>query len=191
MVFFNKTKIGIRVGDLMTRNYIFVSPETPLISCAEEMIKKHVGSLIVKKGEDLIGILTEKDIIFSLVNKKNMEKLKAKDIMSRKVRTITPEKDIYEALVLMKKTKFRWLPVTFKNKVVGFLTLKDILRLQPTLFETFRETMDIREEKEKILRAKSPGKIDWVKEGECRECKAYGLLYNTGNQFLCEECKKN
>lgn len=190
MAFFNRPKIGIKVGDIMTRNFIYVSPETSVIDCSREMIKKHVGSLIIKKGNELLGILTEKDIIAAVVRKHNLEKLKARDIMSRKVRTITPEKDIYDALILMKKTKFRWLPVAIKKNVIGLLTLKDILRLEPTLFETFRETMDIREERDKIARraAASHG-VTWARLGECEECKAYGMLYNVKNSFLCEECK--
>ena len=51
---------GIKVGDLMTRNFIWVKPETDLKKCAKTMIKKRVGSLIIKEGDKLKGILTEK-----------------------------------------------------------------------------------------------------------------------------------
>ena len=60
---------GIKVGDLMTRNFIHVAPETNLRQCAKTMIKKRVGSLIIKDGDKLKGILTEKDIIWAIVKK--------------------------------------------------------------------------------------------------------------------------
>ncbi len=59
MTLFNGTKIGIRVGDIMTRNFIYVSPESSLIDCAKEMINKHVGSLIVKKEQEFLVRRTE------------------------------------------------------------------------------------------------------------------------------------
>ena len=58
-----KPKIGIKVGDIMTRNFVSVKPILSVSDCAREMIKKHVGSLVVQENQVLKGILTEKDIV--------------------------------------------------------------------------------------------------------------------------------
>ena len=61
--------IGIKVGDLMTRNFIRADPEMDLAKCAKRMIKKRVGSLVITEGDVLRGILTEKDIVYAVVKK--------------------------------------------------------------------------------------------------------------------------
>lgn len=183
-------KVGVKIGDIMTRNFVSVKPEDSLIAVAKEMIKKHVGSLIVKDNQYLKGIITERDIVWAIVKRQDLMKIRAKDIMTRRVVSIAPSKDIYEAVNRMRKTKFKILPVVVKNRVIGVVTFKDILRLQPSLIDTVRESIDIKEETEKIKRSRAAlTGGTWLKEGECSECGAYGLLYNIDNRFLCESCK--
>lgn len=185
-----KPKIGIKVGDIMTRNFVSVKPDLSVSDCAREMIKKHVGSLVVQENQVLKGILTEKDIVWVVVKRQDLGKIKVEAIMTKRVVSIAPSKDISEAMDRITKTKFRVLPVTVKNRVIGVITLKDILRIQPSLSESLKEAIEIKEETEKRKRSEAAltGET-WVKEGECVECGAYGLLYNIDNKLLCESCK--
>jgi CBS domain-containing protein len=189
-------KIGVKVGDVMTREFISVSPDTPVSICSKIMIAKKVGSLIVKTGQKLEGIMTEGDIIKAIAKSKNLSKIKARDIMTKKVVTIGPSEDMYEALKKMRGKKIRWLPVTVKGNVIGMLTVKDILRIEPSLFDIVSEFTPIKEEEEKFkaiaLRKKRKAEAEgelWSKEGECEECGAYGVLYNVDGKLICEECK--
>jgi len=189
-------KIGVKVGDVMTRSFISVSPEMSAAECSKEMISKRVGSLIVKDGQHLKGIITEGDIIKAIAVNKNLAKLKAKEIMTKNVVSISPSEDMYNALVKMKGKKVRWLPVTVKGRVIGMLTVKDILRIEPSLFEIVKEFTPIREESEKMkaigLRKKrsamASGEV-WSKEGECEECGSFGILYDVDGRAICEDCK--
>ncbi len=178
---------GIKVGDLMTRNFIHVSPETDLKECARTMVKKRVGSLIVKEGDKLKGILTEKDIIWAIVKKSkdDLKNIKAKELMKRKVVTIKPGADITDAMNKLKKKKVRKLPVVENGKVIGFLTAKDVLKVDPGLFEMIAETLKIREETEKLKRKdiEAPRK-----QGICEECGDYEILYHDEEQWLCDKC---
>jgi len=181
-------KSGLSVGDLMTRNFISVSPDTNLKKCAETLIKKRVGSLIVKEGDKLKGILTEKDIIWVIVKKsvKDLEKILAKDIAKRKVITIKPSADAFEALQKMKKEKIRRLPVLENSKVIGMLTLKDILKIDPNLYELIAENEKIKEESDKLkvgekIKAKR-------KQGICEECGKQETLYRLDEEWLCVYC---
>lgn len=187
-------KIGIKVGDVMTRNFVSVSPDITIAQCATEMIKKKVGSLIVKTQRRLEGILTEGDIVKALASKMNTSKAKAREIMSKRVLSVGPSLDIYDALVLMKSKNVRWLPITVKNDVIGMLTIKDILRIEPSLFDIVSEMQPIREEMEKMkaikLRRKGSEQV-WAKEGECEECDAYGILYSVDGRLICERCKES
>ena len=63
--------------------------------------------------------------------------------------TIEGESDIYDALVIMRDENIRHLPVVNKGEMVGLLTLKDILKIQPALFELIVEKFELREEENK------------------------------------------
>lgn len=184
-------QIGIKVGDIMTRNVISVKPTSTVTDCAKSMFKKDVGLVIVQDEDKLKGVLTEKDIIWALTKKHDLSNVKAKDIMLRKITTIKPSRDIYDALVRMKNGKLRWLPVTNKGNVIGILTIKDILKIEPSLFDIAVGNVQIKEETEKLKRKLgSEDGESWIKDGECEECGAYGLLYNEENKLVCEACSE-
>ncbi len=178
---------GIKVGDLMTRNFIHVAPETNLKECAKIMVKKRVGSLLIKEDDKLKGILTEKDIVWAIVKKSydDLENIKASDLMRRKVTTIKPGADITDAMKKFKKKKIRRLPVVEKKKLIGFITTNDILRIDPGLFQAIAETIQIKEEKAKMKRH---GISTEKKSGICEECGKFDLLYKDSNQWLCDNC---
>jgi len=190
-------KIGVKVGDIMTRNFVSVAPEISIAECSKIMIANKVGSLIIKSAQQrLEGILTEGDIIGVIAKSKNLEKIKAKDVMTRKVATITPSEDMYEALKKMRGKKIRWLPVVIKEKVIGMLTVKDIIRIEPSLFDIVSEFQPIREESEKLKAIKErkkrmleAGGEDESEEGQCEECGNYGSIYKVDGKNLCESCK--
>ncbi len=184
-------KIGIKVGDVMTRQLISVKPSEDVINCAREMAAKDVGLVIVMRAGKLLGVLTERDVIWALTKKGDLRKVKASDIMLRKITTIKPSRDIYEALVRMKKQNTRWLPITVNKRVIGVLTINDILRIEPGLFEIAAGNMTIREAEEKMRRKSDAleGKTRWLDEGECEKCETFGLLHNLDGSLICEACK--
>ena len=183
-------EIGVRVGDIMTRNFVSVSPKTQLLECARKMIKNRVGSLVITEAGILKGIITERDIIWVISKKPgiNLKKISAGEVSPRKIATIKPNADLLAAIQKMSKSKYRWLPVIVKNKIIGLLTLKDILRIQPDLFEIARahNDLEIREEAEKLKRLKNPERIE---TGICEECGNEDTLYNIDSRLICESCK--
>jgi CBS domain-containing protein/ribosomal protein S27AE len=180
-------RTGIKVGDLMTRNFIHVAPETNLKDCAKIMIKKRVGSLIIKEEGKLKGIVTEKDIVWAIVkkSKETFRDIKVKDIMKKKVVTIKPGADIIEAMGRFKKKKIRKLPVVENGKLIGIITTKDILRIDPGLFQMIAETMKIKEEAAKLSRSHI---VASRKQSTCEECGEFDILYEDGDQWLCLNC---
>ena len=137
----------------MTRDFYYCSPEDEILNAVKLMSKKRVGSLIVKEKDKLVGILTERDILWALAKKSDLKGVKVKEIMTKRVVTISPSKDIYDAILKIKRRRFRRLPVVENNKVIGMITWKDIIKIAPTLFDILVESIRIREESEKIKRA--------------------------------------
>jgi len=185
-------EIGVKVGDIMTRELVSVKPDESIIDCARKMEKNDIGIVIVRNNGKLLGMLTEKDIIWALTKKSNLKSVKARDLMIRKVPTIKPSKDIYEALLRMRNLKTKWLPVTVRKYVIGMLTIKDILKIEPSLFEIAvqHHNLHVKEEENKLMRRNAvlAGKELWIKEGVCEECGAYGLLQNVDGFLFCEDC---
>ena len=140
-------KCGYNVCDAMTMNPVIVSQETSIKDCAKLMAEKKISSLIISENEELLGIIKEIDIVRSIVlENKDAEKELVRDFMIENVVTITPDVDIYEALLVMRDEDVRMLPVVVDDKIIGLLTVKDILKIQPELFEILAEKLILREE---------------------------------------------
>ena len=180
----------VAVGDVMTRNFCSTPPETNLLECARRMVKHDVGSLIIAEGKRLVGMLTQKDILWAVTKKPQLDltTVKALDIASRKVAVIKPSADIAEAFQKMKRLGFRRLPVLSKGQVVGLLTLKDILNIEPAFYTKAASLMNIREEAEKRQRLSRIAETA-ESEGFCDNCGAFADLLQVENQSLCADCR--
>ena len=174
-------KTGVRVMDAMTKGLISIKPEATVAACAKKMISKGVGGILVLENRDLKGIVTEKDMVEKIVAKgKDPRRVLAKEIMSRKIVSIAPEEDLYEAMITMRDEEVRRLPVLHNKKPVGLLTAKDILRIEPSLFDLMVEKMNIREADDKPI----------TMLGKCESCGMEKQLFNRNNSMLCEVCRE-
>ncbi|MEM4318439.1 MAG: CBS domain-containing protein [Candidatus Pacearchaeota archaeon] len=145
-------KTGIKVGDIMTRNFVACSPDTSLVEAVKIMVKAKTGSIVVRTKNKLEGIITERDILNIVAKKHSIEGLKAKDVMAKKLVTISPAKDVYDALLLMRKKYKRRLPVVEGKALVGIITIRDIIKIFPSLFDVWAEAIRVKEESEKLKR---------------------------------------
>ena len=178
---------GYRVCDVMTRRPIAVAPQTSVRECARLMRDSNVSSLIVKEGDALKGHITDDVMIRTVIAEgKDVDTTMASEVMLVKVATIEPKKDIYDALITMQDYETRQLPVVDAengNKLVGLLTLKDILKIQPQLFDLLVDKIVLREEEQKLTSSRYP------LEGTCDNCgEFFSKLYEVDGDFLCTKC---
>jgi len=110
--------------------------------------------------------------------------------MLRKLTTIKPSRDVYDALLRMRKHNVRWLPITIRKNVVGLITINDILKVEPALFEIAMGNFKVKEMDDKVKRKDKSlsGEDNWTSEGECSDCGAFGLLYKAKDGHFCESC---
>jgi CBS domain-containing protein len=171
-------KTGVKVMDAMTHAPVVAKPTSTLQECAKLMFKRKLGNVLIINKEKLKGIITEKDLVRAVVAKGfDPKKTLVEEIMTKKVKTISPNKDIIEAMQHMQASKTRRLPVVFKNNVIGIITDKDIIKLQPAILELIAE-------RGKIKKAKKEKYI----EGLCDSCESYARLQEKNGNFICEEC---
>ena len=160
----------IRVGDVMTRNFTYLHPEDSLLKCSKTMIKERVGSIILKEGDKLKGIIS------------------MKDIATKKIVTIKPEASLEEAINKINKKKVMRLPVITNKKMIGYITIRDMLKIRPSLYESLQEFESIREEAEKIRRSELAQKGEFIEE-PCEGCGNFDILKNVDSKMLCESCR--
>ncbi len=177
----------------MTLNPVVVEEDYTIKKCAEILAKQKLGSLIVvgkgqanKAVKKIKGIITEGDLVRKTILKDiDPKTTPVKKIMTKDVVTITPNKDIVKAIEVMNKYNIRHLPVVDDGKLVGFLTLKDILKIAPEVFDLVVERIKLREEYRKPL-----GK-EFV-HGNCEVCGKYSdFLLEVNGKLLCAECRRN
>ena len=179
----------ILVADIMTREPIIVKPDTSLLECAKKMVKKRVGSLLLINKKKLVGFISQKDILWALIkkSKEDLATIKAIEISPKKIATIKPSFTIEEAIKKMKRLKFEKLPVIHNKKLIGVITIKDILNFHPEFYPELDEFAKIREESKKLKRVKKAKKFS--QEGICEECGNQDVLFRINGMLVCESCK--
>ncbi len=137
-------KTGYKVLDVMTNKPIIASKDLSMGDAAKFMKEKRVNSLLIIENNYPVGIITDEDCVRKvLAEGLDTKKTKIKDIMSKELITIQPNKDIYDALLLMRDHGIRQLPVIEGKKLIGFLTLKDILKIEPELIDLLVEQYEM------------------------------------------------
>ena len=118
----------MKVKDAMHKGAEWVSPDTSLVEIARLMRKHDVGSIPIGENDRLIGMVTDRDIVCrGLGNGKDVDALKARDVMTKGIVYCRAEEDIDDATRTMEDKQVRRLPVIDKNKrMVGMLSLGDV-----------------------------------------------------------------
>jgi CBS domain-containing protein len=118
-----KTK-GNKSGDLY-----LISPDATVYQALEEMARQNVGALLVMVGDNMVGILSERDCVRKVELKgKNAKDTRVSDIMTREVISVTCDQPLEECEELMMEKSIRHLPVYDGDKLVGLLSVRDVLR---------------------------------------------------------------
>lgn len=177
--------LGILVKNIMTKSIVKVDYDKTVQEAAKRMAKHRVGSIIIIKGDNPIGIITETDLNKRVVAlAKNPKKLKVKDIMSSPLVFVEPNNDISEIIEKMEKHKIRRVPVVKKGKIVGIVSHTDIARAYPMALDLLTTRLKMREYQPSIEESST--------SGICEVCGNYSEdLQFEDDQWICEKCKEN
>lgn len=111
-----------------SQDVVSVSPQTTVDEAAKTMASKNIGSVIVMEGGKLAGIFTERDLLNRVIGKGlDPRATQMAQVMSKSVATIPLEDTVENAFELMEKTKCRRIPITQGGRVVGMVTMRNIL----------------------------------------------------------------
>lgn len=117
-----------KIGILMSKEICAIDAVKSVRDAAVEMARNKIGSLLVVEDGDFVGIITEVDIIRRTVAKRRVpESTTIKEVMSSPLITIKAEQSILEANALMETRGLRHLPVTKYGRIVGLVSIRDLL----------------------------------------------------------------
>lgn len=106
-----------------------IAPDNSVLDAIKMMAEKGVGALLVMDNAKLVGIISERDYARKVILKsKSSEKTPVKDIMTKEVVCASPEQSVEECMRVMTEKHIRHLPVTQDEKVVGVLSIGDLVK---------------------------------------------------------------
>jgi CBS domain-containing protein len=106
-----------------------VAPDDPVLTAIKKMAEHHIGALLVMSGDRLAGIVSERDYARKVVLMgRSAEQTRVEAIMTAKVITVTPKQDAHDCMRLMTDMRIRHLPVVSGERVVGVLSIGDLVR---------------------------------------------------------------
>lgn len=105
-----------------------VTPESTVYDAIKIMAEKNVGSLLVMSGDSLVGIFTERDYTrkIALMGKTSKD-TRIKEVLSGKVICVKPGDSVEECMRLMTEHRIRHLPVADEGKVLGVISIGDLV----------------------------------------------------------------
>jgi len=116
----------MRVSEIMTKAAVIDQPGDTLVEAARKMWEQQTGSLLVLDGSDLVGILTERDILKAVATGTALEDTRISQVMSKDLISVGPGTSLREAAKIMADRWIRHLPVLDAGKLVGVLSQRDL-----------------------------------------------------------------
>ncbi|MBI4259665.1 MAG: CBS domain-containing protein [Actinobacteria bacterium] len=116
----------MKVSEIMTQAAVSDRADDTLAEAARRMWEQQTGSLLVMDGEELLGIVTERDVLRAVATGVPLEETRVSDVMTKDVVTIHPTASLREAAAAMTERWIRHLPVVERGRVVGILSQRDL-----------------------------------------------------------------
>lgn len=131
--------MSLEVNEIMVDKVITTKTDTTVKDAAKLMNEKEIGCLIVVDDGKPVGIVTERDLLKRVLaeSPKNLKEEVA-EIMTSPIISAAPNMEIEEAAKVMFSKKIKKLPIVKNGKLLGLLTLTDILRIQPQLIRMYK-----------------------------------------------------
>ena len=106
-----------------------IDPEAPVLEAIRRMAEHGIGALLVMSGTRLVGIVSERDYARKVILKgRSSSDTPVRDVMTSQLHTVPPELDVEECMKIMTERRVRHLPVLEGGRLVGILSIGDLVR---------------------------------------------------------------
>jgi CBS domain-containing protein len=154
----------VRVSEIMTKAAVTDQSDDTLADAARKMWKQQTGSLLVMDGEDLVGIVTERDVLKAVAGGGPLQDTHVSEVMTKDLVTVGPGTSLREAAKIMADRWIRHLPVVDGGTLVGIISQRDLAGVlagalnEPEALEALVEASEL--VRERRLRRIEPGAWD-------------------------------
>ena len=123
----------LRVADVMSENFVSVKADMDLSHALQTLLTRNTPvALVVNDDQELIGVFSENDCLKSIINtsyhNNHVISGKVSDLMTRDIKTVPPDMDIFSLASLFVSHSFRRFPVVEEGKLLGQVSRQDMLR---------------------------------------------------------------
>lgn len=117
----------MKVKDIMSKNLIICSSDINVINISNIMKKYNIGFIPIEKNKKIIGVITDRDIVINIISNKVNNNSSIESYVNSNIIHIEENSSIDECLNIMKENKVKRLIIVNKEKIVGVISLSDIL----------------------------------------------------------------
>jgi CBS domain-containing protein len=110
-----------------------IDADSSVLDAVQLMVEMNVGSLLVTEGGAVTGIVTERDYLRRVTLEGRTEEAPVREIMSSPLVVATPETTVDECMAMMTDRRIRHIPVVDDEKVVGLVSIGDLVKFKSTL----------------------------------------------------------
>ena len=119
----------VPISMVMTKDVVTVTPDTKISDAAVLMDEKDIGALVVVDKEKVVGMFSERDYARKIVLKgRSSKETTVAELMAKPVTYILPWTSISECMALMTHRRIRHLPVMESEKLIGIVTIGDVVK---------------------------------------------------------------
>lgn len=115
----------MRISEIMTEAAVVDSPDDTLEAAARKMWEQQTGSLLVLDGQELLGIITERDVLKAVATGTSMD-TPVSDVMTKELITVEPGTSLRDAAAIMTEKWIRHLPVLEGGRLLGIVSQRDL-----------------------------------------------------------------
>ena len=117
----------MKLGSLVGGSATVIGPEATIAEAADALIEDGVGSLAVVEGRQLVGIITERDVVRAVAEGADPEEESVAQWMSDTPDTFGPDVEVSEAAAWLLEMGYRHMPVMQDGELLGIVSIRDIL----------------------------------------------------------------
>ncbi|ADI72956.1 putative signal transduction protein with CBS domains [Methanohalobium evestigatum Z-7303] len=190
---------NLTVHEIMNRSVYTIDIDASVVDVAKEMSKNNVGSIIIVQNNDPVGVITERDLVKKILTGDiRPSRITAGEVMSSPLITTKPSTSVIDAAELMVKSNIRRLIVMQDNKIVGFITDRDILTISSGLNTILKNLIEMNQEQyfttnsDIETSSEQSETSQSVEQGICEYCGTFSEYLKMFNgMMLCESCRDN
>jgi Predicted signal-transduction protein containing cAMP-binding and CBS domains len=124
-----------RVSEILrgkgTTDVLKIDASATVFEALEKIVERNVGSILVTDGDEVVGIMTERDYLRKIAVKgRTSRDTKVSEIMTSPLVYVTPETTLEETMAIMTDRRIRHLPVVENDDVIGILSIGDVVKFQ-------------------------------------------------------------